>query len=152
MTSLSSRSVINDLTARFPGTRAVASWGETALFYNPGEVLPRGVYFATVKERDGDNDRASNLDRPGVFRLNIGLPKPQYEAHFGAAPARPAKGGVTSGDWAFTALDIVTPHPVYAWMGWISVLNPSSHTYARLAPLLGAAHAKAAAAFDRRRR
>lgn len=152
MTTPTSGDVIDDLTARFPGTRAVASWGETALFYNPGGVLPRGVYFATVKERDGENDRASDLNRPDVFRLNIGLPKHQYEALFGAAPERPAKGGVTSGDWAFTALDTVTPHPVYAWMGWISVLNPSPRTYASLAPLLDAAHAKAVAAFDQRRR
>ena len=152
MTTLSTRHIIEDLTARYPGTRAIATWGETALFYNPGKALPRGVYFATVKDRDGANDKASNLDRPGVFRLNAGLPKARYEALFGSTPVRPAKGGSVAGDWAFTTLDTVTPHPIYAWMGWISVLNPSADTYTRLAPLLDAAHSKAVAAFDRRTR
>lgn len=39
-------------------------WGETSYFYNPGLRFDRGAYFATIKERDGDNDRASGLDRP----------------------------------------------------------------------------------------
>jgi hypothetical protein len=28
-------------------------------------VLKRGVYILTVKEKDGDNDKGSKLDRPG---------------------------------------------------------------------------------------
>lgn len=45
------------------GTVLVDSWGERGIFYNPGHVLRRGVYVLTVKEKDGDNDRASNLNR-----------------------------------------------------------------------------------------
>ncbi len=44
------------------------SWGEKGIFYNPGRVLKRGVYILTVKEKDGDNDKGSKLDRPGVYR------------------------------------------------------------------------------------
>lgn len=150
MTTLTCTAVIEDLSARFHGTRAISSWGETAIFYNPGAALPRGVYFATVKDRDGTNDKASNLDRDGVFRVNVGLPKPQYQALFGKPPARPSKGEVIAGDWSFTALDTITPHPIYGWMAWISVLNPSLTTYAGMAPLLEAAYDKAAASFARR--
>ncbi len=28
----------------------------------------------------------------------------------------------------FSAKDIIMPHPVYAWMGWICMLNPSEQT------------------------
>ena len=45
------------------GTVLMDSWGERGIFYNPGHVLRRGVYVLTLKEKDGDNDRASNLNR-----------------------------------------------------------------------------------------
>ena len=54
------------------GTVLVNSWGEAGIFYNPGHVLKRGVYVLTVKEKDGDNDRASQLNRKGVYRVNVG--------------------------------------------------------------------------------
>lgn len=128
----------------------MVAWGETSLFYNPGHILPRGVYFATVKEKDGDNDRASNLNRPSVFRFNVGTTRLLFEARFGSPPARPAKGQAIQGPWDFTALDRVTPHPVYGWMSWVSVLNPSEDTMNDLDPMVLAAFAKAKAAFDKK--
>ena len=50
------------------GTILVSSWGERGVFYNPGGKLKRGVYVLTVKERDGENDRSSRLDREGGGR------------------------------------------------------------------------------------
>lgn len=134
----------------FTGIVPVAAWGETSFFYNPGRALPRGVYFATLKEKDGENDKASALDRPGVFRLNIGISKPTFRALFGQPPARPAAGGVVSTGHDFTALDSLTPHPVYGWMTWVSVLNPSAETFASIKPLLAEAHGMAAAKFSKR--
>ncbi len=144
--------VIADLSTRFGDVRPVESWGETALFHNPGGAMPRGVYFATVKRKDGANDRASALDRPGVWRLNLGLPPTLYEARFGPRPARPAKGGIVATGHDFTALDDLTPHPVYGWMGWVAVVSPSRTTYDALAPLIGAAFDKARQAAARRLR
>ena len=128
----------------------VEAWGETSLFYNPGNQLPRGVYFATVKSKDGENDRASNLDRESVFRLNIGTTKPLFLERFGPPPPRPAKGMHIEGNWDFTALDRLTPHPVYGWMSWVSILNPSDASMIDLEPLLDAAYQKAVTAFDKR--
>lgn len=96
-------SVIQYLLDRFDGTRVVEAWGERSIFYNPGYKLPRGVYFATVKEKDGDNDKASRLDRAGMFRLNVGTTRPLFLERFGPPPARPGKGGVIDGPWDFTA-------------------------------------------------
>lgn len=45
----------------FADVHPVQTWGETAFFYNPRRQLPRGVYFATIKSQDGDNDRGSSL-------------------------------------------------------------------------------------------
>lgn len=144
--------ILADLLARRDGLIAVETWGETALFLNPGRRLPRGVYCATLKTRDGANDRASRLSRPGVFRLSLGLPRPLYLARFGPPPPRPPKGGTIAGGWPFAELDRLTPHPVYGWMVWAAVLNPSGETFKDLSPLIEAALDKAETALARRLR
>ena len=83
--------IAEHITRTLEGVVPTEAWGETAFFYNPGQQLKRGTYFATLKQKDGDNDRASALDRDGVFRLNIGLPVPDYTELFGERPARPPK-------------------------------------------------------------
>ena len=138
------------LLAKYTGTIAVDAWGERSIFYNPGLVLPCGVYFATVKEKDGDNDKASNLDREGVYRLNIGTPKDVFVEQFGATPLRPAKGCSIQGDWDFTVLDQLTPHPVYGWMGWVSINNSSEEVFNGLSVFLDAAYEKSVVSFQKR--
>ncbi|QPH54806.1 DUF6194 family protein [Pontivivens ytuae] len=142
--------LIARITTAFPDLAPQPAWGEVTFYYNPGGRLRRGTYVCTIKERDGPNDRASRLDRPGVYRLNFGLPRPDYLERFGPPPPRPAKGRVIEGEHDFTALDRLMPHPVYGWMGWVAILNPSRPSVEALTPLLALSHAKAAAAFARR--
>mgnify|MGYP000411843739 CR=1 FL=1 len=54
------KNIVEKITNEFSGVVPKASWGETSLFYNPGKLLPNGVYFCTIKEKNGDNDKASN--------------------------------------------------------------------------------------------
>jgi len=136
----------------FPETEAHESWGETSLFCNPGGRFVRGAYFLTLKSQDGANDRASALDRPGVFRMSFGLPHGVFEPHFGRPPARPSKGGVIEGPWDFTTQGQLMPHPVYGWMSWVCILNPSVADIAEHMSLIRAAHAKAVKTFERRAR
>lgn len=138
------------ITDTFTDVHPAAVWGETAFFYNPRRALPRGVYFATLKDRDGGNDRASGLRRPGVFRLNIGISAGTYRSLFGRQPTRPAAGGVVDTGHDFEVLDQLLPHPVYGWMSWVSVLNPTPATFERVMPLLAEAHALAAVKFAKR--
>jgi hypothetical protein len=142
--------IIEYVEQHFEGTLAKQSWGETALFYNPGQQLPNGVYFCTLKLKDGANDTASNLNREGVFRLSLGLPPAEYETLFGPRPARPAKGQAVNLAYDFTALNHLMPHPVYAWMAWVNILNPSAEKFAELEPLLRAAYSKAKAKFEKK--
>ncbi len=51
---------------------------------------------------------------------------------FTAVPKRQAKGCVVDMDYDFTQIDKIIPHPVYAWMSWICVLNPSNKTFETL--------------------
>jgi hypothetical protein len=152
MAPMTAETVIQRLTLEFQGLVPKASWGETSLFYNPNNVLKNGVYFATIKEHDGENDKASQLDREGVFRLSFGLPPVNYEQLFGPRPPRPDKGGVVPTGHDFTALNELMPHPVYAWMSWVQVLSCTEHTLRGLTPLLTMAYEKARAGFTRRTR
>lgn len=132
------------------GTAEVKSWGERGIFYNPGGALKRGVYVLTVKEKDGANDKASHLDRPGIYRVSLGLRRGTYAGLFGPPPARPPKGCAVNVPVDFTALDVLTPHPVYAWMSWIAVLNPSEKTFEKLKPLIQESYEFAGEKFARR--
>ena len=139
------------ITDTFPDVNAIAAWGETSFFYNPGRTLPRGVYFATLKEKDGANDRASNLQRPEVFRLNIGVGKATYRSLFGEPPSRPIAGGIVETGHDFSELDTLLPHPVYAWMSWVCIVSPTASTFEEIKPLLAEAYAVAVSKHARRR-
>ncbi len=149
---MDARSRIETFCSALEGVVARRSWGETAYFVNPGRVLPHGVYFCTIKDKDGAHDRASALDREGVFRVSIGVPTETYAALFGPRPARPGKGGVVATGHDHAALDALAPHPVYAWMGWVQILAPSVASWERLRPLIVEAHGLARLKFAARLR
>ena len=104
-------------------------WG-TFFLVRPDEKFP----FATIVDRDDPYDNLSRLDRPGVYRLNIGLGRETFRSMFGP-PAEVMEKGHD-----FAALDTLIPHPVYHRQYFISVLNPSDATFERLKPLLVEAH------------
>jgi hypothetical protein len=107
--------------------------------------------FATIVTKDyGEFDRASNLDRPGVFRLNVGVGRETYRSLFGPRSGGDAAGPADAGH-DFAALDRLLPHPVYAPQSWVCVLNPSAETFERVRPLLAEAYEQAAGRHARRR-
>lgn len=136
------------IISRLPGVIPKASWGETSLFYNPGSVRPNGVYFCTIKEHDGDNDTASNINREGVFRLALALSGKTYARLFGGKPKRPGKGDHVSLDCDFTEINKLMPHPVYAWMGWAQILSPSCELFDEIYHLIEEAYQLAVGKFE----
>jgi hypothetical protein len=117
------------------------AWGDTFFIYDPRRILEgsRQFPFATIVTRDyGDFDNASNLDRPGVFRLNIGVGKATYASLFD-----------DEAEHDFTAIDRLMPHPVYGRNHWVCVINPSDATFETLRPLLQEAYDRALAGYDR---
>lgn len=60
------------------GTVLVNSWGEKGIFYNLNNTLKRGIYILTIKEKDGENDKSSNLDRENIYRINVGVYKKTF--------------------------------------------------------------------------
>ncbi|MGH1439561.1 MAG: DUF6194 family protein [Cellvibrionaceae bacterium] len=144
------KKIIEKIVAEFDGVIPKASWGETSLFYNPGQVLPNGVYFCTIKEKNGDNDKASGLDRVGVYRLSIGISKESYESLFGARPKRPSKGGIVDTGHDFTESNVLMPHPIYGWMSWVQIVNPSESKFNEILGLVREAHENAISKFNKK--
>jgi Family of unknown function (DUF6194) len=128
--------IASEILAMDSGIVFGSNWGERALFYNPNWDLKKGIYVATFKERDGANDRSSCLNQEGRFRLNLGLTKASYIRLFGSPPKRPSAGQIVDTGHDFTVSDTFTPHPIYAWMGWIAVINPTQSTMTYLKPFL----------------
>ncbi|MEU6428709.1 DUF6194 family protein [Microbispora sp. NPDC046973] len=121
-----------------------AAWGDTFFYYDPDdEPANRKMPFATIVVKDYEGfDTASDLNRPGVFRVNIGVGRAVFEDLLGYPPAAHA-GHHEALDYRVP--DRILPHPVYAAQSWICVLNPGDATAARVRALLADAHARAAA-------
>ncbi len=133
----------------FEGVHGVDAWGDTFFFYNPDPKRPDEFYFATLKSKDDDYDRFSNLGRPSVFRLNIGVSKATYRSLFGAPASRSAPKTVSAGH-DYSALDQLLPHPVYGRQHWVCVLTPSETTFQTVQPLLAEAYDLAVAKYAKR--
>lgn len=136
MSKVSIEQIVEYCLSEFDGLVVDKNWGERGLFYNPDKKLPKGIYVLTFKEKNGPNDRASELDRDNTYRLNLGVSKTTFSQLFGAIPKRPAAGNIVSTGHDFAQLNQITPHPVYGWMSWIAVLNPSNDTFAQVQPLI----------------
>lgn len=137
--------IIHYLTETFTGLEILRPTdgpgaGDTFIYYDPQRDLDsaRRMPFATMVVKDyGEYDNASQLDRPGVFRLNIGVGADTFRRLFGYLPAA---GTTESARYDFAALDKVMPHPVYAPQLWVCVLNPSAETFESVKPLLAEAY------------
>lgn len=105
--------------------------------------------FATLVSSDA-HDSASNLSRPGAFRLNIGVSRETYEARFGPPPPGPLQADPIDTGHDYTRIDVLMPHPIYSPLNWVCVVNPSEATFEALQPLLTEAHAIAGGRHERR--
>ncbi len=145
------------ITDTYPGVDTVAASGDTFFFYNPDTSLPPDHMFPIVTLVTSDiNDQFSDLNRPSVFRLNIGVSKPTFQSLFGS-PKLPtpkesvAENAAADSGYDFTALDQVMPHPVYGRMYWVCVVNPTDETFAtQVRPLLDEAYAMAASKYEKK--
>ena len=127
------------ITTTFPGVETETNFGYIFFFYGSDHTLP----FATLIAADNEYDRVSHLDRPGVFRLNIGVSRETFISLFGTTE-------VDAAAYDFAALDVIMPHPEYAKQNFICVLSPSETTFERVRVLLAEAYDIGARRFKRR--
>ena len=148
-------------TTGLPGVVAVTAdeasgapevaWGDSFFFYDPDGDAPadRRMPFATIVTKDYDGfDTASNLNRPGMFRLNIAVGRTTFEELLGYPPSA---HDAHSARFDYTAIDQLIPHPVYATQAWVAILNPDEQTAALAFSLLSDAHTRSVQRHHRRR-
>lgn len=136
MSSIEINVIKEYLLSHFDGLCPKNSWGETSFFYNPGNSRPSGSYFFTIKEKDGENDKACNLNRQGIYRINFGITEASFLKLFGKKPKRPKQGGIIEGNYDFCQKNTLLPHPVYGWMKWVMIINPSNLQFEKIKPLI----------------
>jgi len=116
------------------------SWGDAFMTYAPptADRPPPRMPFTTIVTQDyAGFDSASNLNRDGVFRLNVSVGRGAFDDVLGA--------GWEDRTFDPSALDVVMPHPVYAQQGWLCILNPSDSSRATVEGLITDAYDRAAA-------
>lgn len=132
------------------GVRAaiVDRWPETVVAEMEGATFfsldeSNWPSYATVVWTDAfDMGNPSDLARPGVFRVNIGLGKDTYTRLVGEME-RPN----------YRQLDRLIPHPLYAKQHWAAIVNPSRETFDEVVlPLLSEAHDRLVAVRERQER
>lgn len=130
--------VVRYVQTTYPQTDTVEAMNAYFFSLDPEKHWPN---YATLVTTD-EHDDASDLDRAGVFRLNIGVDRETFERIAGADP-----------DPDYRAFDRLLPHPVYGQQHWISILNPSDETFRdTVIPLLALAHDRLAAVRARHHR
>ena len=121
------------ISETWPETDVVEALGASFFSLDPETHWPNFATIVTTDEHDMGTP--SNLARPGVFRLNIGVSRATFER---------LVDDDESPDYA--AFDAILPHPVYARQRWISILNPTDTTFRDVVmPLLTEAHDRLAA-------
>lgn len=109
------------------------------IFYFVGD--DHRLAFTTIGHSDNEFDTVSNLNREGVFRVNIGVSKATFEALLADAPSE---------NIDYSMLNIFLPHPHYAKQHYVSILNPSEENASITRQLILEAHAIAAARLAKR--
>ncbi len=123
--------IVQYILETYPGTDVIEAMNAWFFSLDPEKHWPN---YATIVTTD-EHDDASGLDRPGAFRLNLGVDKATFDRIAGTDP-----------EPDFTAFDRLLPHPVYGQQHWISIVNPSEATFREtVIPLLALAHDRLAA-------
>lgn len=131
--------IVREITTTLAGVEGQHHAGDWYFFTGTERMMP----FATLVTSDA-HDSVSELHRPGVFRLNIGVSKATFQGLLGEDVDLEA-------GYDYAVLDRVLPHPVYGKQYWVAILNPSAATFeAMVRPLLAEAHARSEARDARR--
>jgi hypothetical protein len=144
---------LSALERQLPGLVTSEGSGDWFVFYDPDQVTVPEQRFPFLTLVTGDRyDAASNLDRDAdTYRVNLGVGRAAYEARLGKAPRVAAGYQVIDTGADYTATDTVLPHPFYAPLHWVCVVNPGPRTRDELATLVQTAYAEAARHYDSQR-
>lgn len=113
------------------------NFGYAFFFVGDDHRLP----FVSIADADNDFDNVSNLNRVGVFRVNISVSKATFQNLVGESSGE-------SVDYAL--LNVFLPHPHYARQHFVCILNPAGENDELTRQLILEAHSLAEARLQRK--
>lgn len=119
---------ITNLISRFENVQLEENMGYIFFFVGDNHYVP----FATIGYADNEGDSLSNLNRNGIFRVNLGVSKESFNTLF---PNYDPKQ-----NFDYTQLDSFMPHPHYFQQFYICILNPSGENDDLLKSLISEAY------------
>ncbi len=115
----------------------VENFGYSFFFVGDDHRMP----FVTIANSDNEFDNVSNLNREGVFRVNIGIKKETFKGLI----TEPASDSID-----YSVLNTFLPHPDYAKQYFVCILNPTGSNLELAKQLITEAHSIAARRFRRK--
>lgn len=134
MTQADLEAFVGDL----PNVQRVENLGYTFFFVGDDHRIP----FVTVASSDNEFDNVSNLDRKGVYRVNIGVTKETFKELF----RHP-----TSEFIDYSKRNVFMPHPHYSRQHFVCILNPEDDNVEKVRRFALESHSIAAARQQRKR-
>lgn len=102
------------------------AWGDSFIFVRDEGGAPKKMPFATIVTKDyAGFDTESQLDRKGLFRLNLDVGREKFEELFGFLPKELAEHRAK---YDFAAIDRLLPHPTYGEQAWVSIITPTDES------------------------
>lgn len=110
------------------------AWGDTFFYVRDNSGEPKKMPFTTIVTKDYTGfDSESNLNRGGLYRLNIEIGKEKFEDLFGF---KTNEFEDNRSRFNFSSLNQLFPHPLYGSNGWVSIVNPDADSAAKVNNLL----------------
>jgi hypothetical protein len=97
--------------------------------------------FVTIANSDSEWDHVSDLNRDGVFRVNIGISKATFQDLIAKSDGKQVD---------YSVLNTFLPHPEYAQQNFVCILNPSGENVKTTKELIAEAHSIAAKRLQRK--
>ncbi|MCZ7569809.1 MAG: DUF6194 family protein [Ardenticatenaceae bacterium] len=117
--------------ATLDNVQRAENFGYLFFFVGDDHRLP----FVTIATSDNDFDSVSNLNRDGVFRINIGVSKETFDSLLADTSPENVDHSV---------LDVFRPHPHYSKQHFVCILNPSDENVETVKSLIVEAYSIAA--------
>jgi alkanesulfonate monooxygenase SsuD/methylene tetrahydromethanopterin reductase-like flavin-dependent oxidoreductase (luciferase family) len=99
-----------EFVAKMDHVQRAENFGYHFFFVGDDHRLP----FVSIANSDNDFDSVSNLNREGVFRINIGVSKETFESLLADSSSEKVD---------YSALDVFLPHPDYAKQHFVCILS-----------------------------
>ena len=131
------QSEVEAFVAELENVQREENFGYLFFFVGADHRLP----FVTIANSDQDFDNVSNLNREGVFRVNIGVSKETFTNLITESSSELVD---------YSTLNVFLPHPDYARQHWVCILNPSNENVEMTKKLIVEAHSIAAARLQRK--